>query len=257
MNKIINNVSEFMTSVADFYDIICSPCSQERITYYDRVIKKYYISNSLIQIMDLGCCTGETAKRLTGKNYEIDGIDISSGMIKMSRKKSAENKSLNFFVADMRSIHSIKQYDVVYCNCLEWLESYEDLESMLQSATSLLKKNGIIILDFPNSNNFLMNYSRFVASNAKVKNHVYYKLTRFNEENANRLHSSQIYIHVNKESKTIETYSCDLVWRIHHMKEVEYILKKLKLEIVETVGNYNEKSIEESLFVQIIGKKVI
>jgi len=255
MSKLINNVPDFMTSVASFYDIICNPCSQARIDYYDEGIRKY-TSNSFKHILDLGCCTGETAIRLSDKDYQIDGIDISTGMIDISNKKSVENNLLNFYVADMRIVHCSKRYDVIYCNCLEWLESYEDLENMLRSATNMLNSDGIIILDFPNSINFLKNYSKFTASNAKDKDHIYYKLTRFNDVNENIINSSQTYIHVDKESEIINTYSCDLLWRIHHLKEVETILKDLQFDIVETTGSYNEKTIENSMFIQIIGKKV-
>lgn len=89
-----------------------------------------------------------------------------------------------------------------------------------------------------------------------MKNNVYYKLTKFNDVEENIIDSSQTYIRINKDKGDIDTFSIDLVWRIHYLEEVIMLLKNAGFDVLETINEYNQKTFEDSLFIQVVGKKV-
>ncbi len=254
MENLIENVTDFMTAISPFYDNICQPCTQERIEYYHKKIQQHTHNKNKL-ILDLGCCTGETALGLAKLNYRIDGVDLSKGMVDISNLKKRDNLHLDFFVADMRCIFNQKRYDTIYCNCLEWLNTYEDLKNMLYSTTQMLKNDGILILDLPNADVFLQNCSKFSASSTKCKEQIFYKLTRFNEIIGQTIYASQTYIHVNKIIHQLETYSCDLIWRLHTLNEISDILNHLQFQIIETTHGYEHSNSKNDIFIQIIAKK--
>ncbi len=122
-----------------------------RIEYIkNNIIKEFKIKNkkkpfSKLEILDIGCGGGlltEPMYRLGGK---LTGIDASKKNINIAKIHAKKNKlHINYFCASPEKLTSKKKYDVILN--MEIVEHVNDLNLFIKSASSLLKKNGIMFV---------------------------------------------------------------------------------------------------------------
>jgi len=107
------------------------------------------------KILDVGCGTGNHAAILSKRSDFIHGIDISSDMIKIAKKKYCFVKNLKFEKTSVEAYLSKTdiRYDAVICmfNVVNHISNLEDLMIFINSCARLLKPNGYIIFDCWNS----------------------------------------------------------------------------------------------------------
>lgn len=125
-----------------------------------RFISKYHASYHGIiksikkinggKILDVGCSFGYLSYLLNKIGYDTYGIDISERAIDYALKNYGayfENISLEQFID--KSSH---KYDVIIAS--ELIEHFDDPLRFFESAFSLLKDNGMIIISTPNKDYF-------------------------------------------------------------------------------------------------------
>ena len=130
-------------------------------TYYDEIYgnKNYYKEANFIKkiinknlpasktILELGFGTGNHATYLKMNNFDIIGVEKSSKMIKIFKKKKIPIKVVN---SDMRSFKINKKFDVVialFC-VMNYLLTDIDLKKTFYTVNRHLKKGGLFIFDF-------------------------------------------------------------------------------------------------------------
>ncbi|WP_298864480.1 PqqD family peptide modification chaperone [uncultured Gimesia sp.] len=102
-----------------------------------------------LKILDLGCGTGLSGERLRERAGVLDGIDLSSEMISMARKRnlydSLEVAEITSWLKGAEAIiesEAGKRYDlIVACDTLIY---FGDLSQVIQPASQLLKRGGAI-----------------------------------------------------------------------------------------------------------------
>ncbi len=111
------------------------------------------------RILDLGCGGGWLSKILSSKGFQVTGIDISSGLVKVAKKVSPDNAG--FIVGDcMNLCLKNNTFDLIICmGVLHHL----DLDKTLLECHRLLNKSGSILLMEPNALNPLMAIGRKLA----------------------------------------------------------------------------------------------
>ena len=113
------------------------------------------------QILDIACGSGRHSIFLNSLGYQITGIDLSEKSIKAAKQKS-DNKIL-FDVWDMRKSYKKEHFDVVlnlFTSFGYFDSEKEDLEA-IQAISSNLKNEGILIIDFLNSEKVISNLVEF------------------------------------------------------------------------------------------------
>jgi SAM-dependent methyltransferase len=102
-------------------------------------------------IHDLCCGRGRHAILLNKKGYEVTGTDLSSESIHFARQ--FENKTLAFFVSDMREPGRIDYFDYVFnlFTSFGYFNSDEEHEQVIRAVHASLKPGGIFVLDYLNS----------------------------------------------------------------------------------------------------------
>lgn len=79
-------------------------------------------------ILELGCGTGIFGEALKGKNVQILGVDISSGMLKVAEKKKVYSKLVEDDIESFLSKNDIKEFDfVVAFDVFSYLGSLENV----------------------------------------------------------------------------------------------------------------------------------
>ncbi|MCB1308056.1 MAG: class I SAM-dependent methyltransferase [Leptospiraceae bacterium] len=106
-------------------------------------------SRSDIDLIDLGCGTGEQAAVLNHMGYAVHGIDISPRMIALAGQRFGRHPRLSFQLGDFRSYQQARGFAAGYSlfGCLNYLHQDTDLAAVFQNATALLKRSGILILE--------------------------------------------------------------------------------------------------------------
>ncbi|MHA2426728.1 MAG: class I SAM-dependent methyltransferase [Candidatus Hermodarchaeia archaeon] len=102
------------------------------------------------RILDLACGSGRHAVALAQKGHEVIGLDLSPQMIAAATRHAEENDvNVQFHTADMSNAKSIvsRPFDLILClgNSLSLLPSIDALRATLQSANSLLTKDGYLV----------------------------------------------------------------------------------------------------------------
>lgn len=98
--------------------------------------------------LDLACGTGKSTAPLIERGYSVLGCDISSGMISEARRKLPAYADC-FFVADMRELPALGQFDLVLCvdDALNYLLTDEQLEATFEGVADLLTPEGMFVFD--------------------------------------------------------------------------------------------------------------
>lgn len=103
------------------------------------------------KIHDLACGKGRHSVFLNKKGFEVTGTDLSSESISYARQ--FENAGLSFFESDMRQGIRVNYFDYVFnlFTSFGYFESPKDNEAVVKGVFDSLKKNGVFVLDYMNS----------------------------------------------------------------------------------------------------------
>ncbi len=136
----------------DYYD-----SWRNRSKYYNiitgitqRAIKEnnHFISNER-KVLDAGCGTGRNIQLLLDLDAKnIVGIDISEKLLGMAKKKYNQNKKIQLFLYNLEEKLPFKNqsFDVIICT--KTLPHVNNIKQILNEFNRILKKGGIMMLDF-------------------------------------------------------------------------------------------------------------
>lgn len=102
-----------------------------------------------LKVLDMGCFTGEFLKLLQEKGADVYGIELQEEAVKIATKKLPGR----VFKVDVshEALPDMK-YDVI--TLLGVIEHVTDPIKLLKKSTDLLKKEGILMIQTPNSNSY-------------------------------------------------------------------------------------------------------
>lgn len=111
-------------------------------------------------ILDIACGRGRHSIYLNKKGYDITGIDLSYSNVKFA--KQFENEKLHFFEHDMRHLLNINYFDIALnlFTSFGYFETERDHINSLKSFRKALKPDGVLMLDYFNTNKILKNLTR-------------------------------------------------------------------------------------------------
>ena len=147
---IIKNQMEKMVNSYDLY--------MKRITLgREDALRKMTVNLAQIKqgdcVLEIGCATGSlslAAKRQTGEEGSVFGIDIIPGMIEVSRKKAElANMDVSFQVGNIQDIpFPNEHFDEVMCSFMIFHMSEKVRNNGIKEICRVLKPNGkLLVLD--------------------------------------------------------------------------------------------------------------
>lgn len=116
------------------------------------------VTNS--KILDIASGRGRHAVYLNKKGYDVTGIDLSFTNVKFS--KQFENEKLHFFQHDMRHLLFINYFDIALnmFTSFGYFETERDHVNALRSFRKSLKPDGVLVLDYFNTEKIVKNLAR-------------------------------------------------------------------------------------------------
>lgn len=127
-------------------------------------IKKYKLVNTIlhqyfknrVNILDVGCATGEITEYLTGINYT--GVDIDKNNILEMKKRNLEVVEVDL----SKQVPQIKKkFNAILM--LDILEHLQNPAAVIENVKTLLEKDGVLVISLPNDYNFF-NKVRFILN---------------------------------------------------------------------------------------------
>ena len=151
------------------------------------------LSKEKLSILELNCGTGEDAIKLSKMGHRVLATDISEGMIQTAKKKQ-QHRNCQFKVLDITAISKSNfdsKFDLIFSNfggfnCL----SQKEIQQFFNKATSLLNKNGRIIL--------------VIMPKNTLWERIYFSLKRQFKKAKRRNTSTSIAVNV--EGKSVQTW---------------------------------------------------
>ena len=136
--------------LAPFYDAINAEIDYEKWADFIEKIFEKECKNPPELVLDLGCGTGKMTIELASRGYDMTGIDYSPEMLDVARTAAEENgNDILWLCQDMREFELYGTVDATVCclDCINHLESVEDLESCFKLVHNYLIPDGIFIFD--------------------------------------------------------------------------------------------------------------
>jgi len=101
-----------------------------------------------VSVLEVGCSNGcNISLPLAEHGYRVTGVDIHKPSIDWA-KNNNHFKNASFLCQDFSSFSSVEKFDAVILSDI--LEHVDNPLEIVQSVTSILKKNGIILICIPN-----------------------------------------------------------------------------------------------------------
>ncbi len=131
---------------AEFYDAIYS--FKDYAAEARRIVALVKSLNPAARtVLDVACGTGEHARLLADDHgFEVDGLDISAGMIRVAREKHPAG---TFPLADMSDFALGTRYDVVLClfSSIAYLVTLERTRRALHCFRRHLCQDGLLLVE--------------------------------------------------------------------------------------------------------------
>lgn len=216
-----------------YYHILYKKRDDEEAELFIDNLCGFLKPNADARMLDIACGRGRHAIYLNKKNYDVTGIDLSFGSIKFAQQ--FENKKLHFYVHDMRYRFYINYFDFAFniFTSFGYFETDKEHINALKSFNKALKKDGLLIFDYMNSQ--------------KIMNHLVTKETKEVEG---------IEFHINRQvidGKIVKTIDFEHRNKPYAFKEevkdfklsdFERLFTAAGFEICHTFGDYNLNSFD-------------
>jgi ubiquinone/menaquinone biosynthesis C-methylase UbiE len=136
---------DYITTNKNVYDYLAQEYEERTKDYFDSTSKAVSFLTPHIktgkEVLDVGCGVGLGTEILSECGFNVTAIDISSKMVKFSRKRNSNSKVIE---GDFSAYHFNKKFDAIFSMAFIHLFPKKDAEKLLQKMFRLLKKGGVL-----------------------------------------------------------------------------------------------------------------
>lgn len=207
---------------------------REAELFIDHLYTHLKIANNQ-NILDLACGAGRHSIYMASKGNSVTGIDLASNSIEEAKSKAKEkgiSKKLQFQVEDMRDFELNTKFDFILnlFTSFGYFETKAENESVLDCAKNHLNENGILVIDYLNSQHVRANgeerYTKTI-SEIDFTIHKYFEKDFVIKE-----------IEVNEYGK-ISKFREQV--QLFELEEIQTMLENLGFQVINHFGDYQLK----------------
>lgn len=142
---------EVFEKYSDYYDpIYKNKDYKKEIAFIKKVLSRHHATGK--KVLSLGCGTGTYEIILAKQGYKIVGVDRSSEMLKLGRRKIKEDEledKINVVHGDVTKLKLKGKFDIAMelFNVVGYHNSNSELSGMLKGVSKHLKKGGLFVFD--------------------------------------------------------------------------------------------------------------
>ncbi|MFP3938675.1 MAG: class I SAM-dependent methyltransferase [Thermoanaerobaculia bacterium] len=116
--------------------------------------------NTYSKVAEVGCGAGFAAEYLEGCYDEFLGVDYSSELIALARRRYADRPDVRFVVADLLSWEPEQHFDMIFA--IGVLHHLADIELALSRVRMAVRPGGWLVVNEPQPGNLLIRQARKV-----------------------------------------------------------------------------------------------
>lgn len=141
-------MSEYI-DFASFYDRLMSDCDYDaRCDYLIEIFNRFGKRPKLM--LDLACGTGNFTYRMIKKGIDVIGVDMSSEMLNVARKKAEDFESSPLFLcqrADELDLYGTVDSCICMLDSINHITDYNELCESFKKVSLFMEKDGLFIFD--------------------------------------------------------------------------------------------------------------
>ncbi len=145
-------MSNLYTSLAEVYDGMYRTFIdyEDECKFYSEILK----ANQCLQVLEIGCGTGNLAGRLIENGFRYTGLDFSEEMLTLARKNHPGGE---FVKGDMRDFILPQKFDaaIITGRTISYLLSNKDVYDSFLNFHRHLNSKGILCFDCIDANKFI------------------------------------------------------------------------------------------------------
>jgi SAM-dependent methyltransferase len=237
-------------SWSNWYDLIYEIISPNDINFYET-----YINKNVKRVLEMGVGTGRIPNSFLHKNLKWTGVDISEDMLNVCKEKIKPKQPLseNLLLiqedmtkidikVDNNSIYNLLFDLVIYpSHSLMSVGNIELQKKALCSGIKHLDKNGILIFDLHNPNNYVNNKEYMVFGEKEINSSLHKLYGKSSVDFDKKKHINYQKIEINSINK-IELKSVDYFL---YFEDIINICDELNIEIIDFFGDYDKSVLNE------------
>src|SRR5438874_3960447 len=150
--------------LAPYYDAFTAGYAYERwVSELERHALALGLSGQ--RALDLACGTGKSTEPLVARGYSVLACDVSEGMVREAQQKFPAQADA-FFVADMRRLPWLGQFDFILCldDAINYLLGEDELTAAFENVAAVLAPGGMFVFDV---NSLLTYRTAFAATTVR------------------------------------------------------------------------------------------
>ncbi len=194
-------------------------------------------------ILELACGTGRITIPLARQGFDITGLDISEGMLKVAREKAErENLSCTFLKADCREFSIPGKFNLIFIpfNSIAHIHDRTSFEALCQAVKNHFTSDGHFLIDIFNPKlEILMSDPNKRFAVAEYENPYGHEMVTITENNVydkeTQINHIKWYYKIGKRDE----FAVELNMRIYYPQELDNMLYYNGFEIVEKLGDFD------------------
>ncbi len=136
--------------IAEYYDVLHEDVDYAAESTLLETVLSRTLRRQPASILDLGCGTGSHALVFAERGYAVTGIDASTGMLRVARRKAGGRRNPRFVRADMRRFDLGRTFDAIVCmdGAFTHLLTARDVLAHLRAVRRHLRPGGVYAFEF-------------------------------------------------------------------------------------------------------------
>ncbi|MGE7875520.1 hypothetical protein BKK42_04330 [Bacillus cereus] len=236
----------------DYWELVEYSCSTIEVTEGElSFLRPHLKKHNVNKVLDLCCGIGRHSNQLAQEGFDVTAIDINSDSLELAKSLQSSEKPVNYILGDVKNIKLEQNYydAVLLMQTSFGYFSDEENNDLIYKIKNSLNTNGIIIIDIPNRDGMLKNFSR--RDWAKVNNKTFCISHQFDYINSRR-NTTMNVLNSTQENEYFHSI------RMYTITEIKSILESNNFEILNFYGDFSKEFIRyDNNFrrLQIIAKK--
>jgi ubiquinone/menaquinone biosynthesis C-methylase UbiE len=215
---------------AEVYDsIMRDKFYKDYYAFINRILRKLKFKPK--SILEVACGIGRLMEIFHKKSYQIEGLDLSKGMLRIAKKKG-----LKVYQGNMINFNLKKKYDLILniFDSLNYLQKSSDLEKCFKTTNRHINQNGLFIFDM--NSDFKINK---IIPTFKTE---YYKvgdteLIWLNKYKPNTFIAEMIMF--SKSNGKYTRFYEKHIERAYKLNKVKQLLKKANFKLISICSDFN------------------
>lgn len=218
----------------EYYHLLYANRNDEEAEVFISNLCDYLNIESGSAVLDLACGKGRHSRTLNKLGFRVTGADLSGNSIKEAIFEGPSE--IHYVVHDMREVIPHASYNVIFnlFTSFGYFDGLSDNVRVIQSISTMLEKDGLLVIDFMNARKVI---DHLVKEEDKNAGNIDFKISR-------RYDGKHIFKDIKFSDGGCQYHYTERVQALFK-NDFEQLLDAVGLTIIHTFGNFDLEPFNE------------